>query len=290
MIVYSRCGVVWPTRRRAKSHVGLHPSHIASTICLAIFFTFSSPARCIDSDEAKPEAVPNRPTVSTSASLSAPGWFEGEFGGLYARDRHPDADPIRRASFPYSLKLAFSEEWGARIDGGALVRQTANDGTRNSGFGDTSFVLKRRFAIDTSSAFGLEGIVTAPTAKQGLGTGSGKTEYSVNAIYSADLGDWHTDVNLLSTRVGAIGQGEGRWQTQGALALSRRLDDRWGVAGEVSGTHQRGANATAQVLGAFTYAIRRSEVVDFGVARGLNRATPTWQAFAGITVVLGRAW
>ncbi len=29
-------------------------------------------------------------------------------------------------------------------------------------------------------------------------------------------------------------------------------------------------------------------VVDFGAARGLNHASPKWQAFTGVTVVLGR--
>lgn len=244
----------------------------------------------MEDDEGKPEAVPNRPTVSTTASLSAPGWIEAEFGGLYVRDRHAHADPVRRASLPYSLKLAFSENWGVRIDGEAAVRQTANDGTRDTGFGDTSFIVKRRFAIDSASAFGLEASLTSPTASHGLGTGSGKPDYAVNSIYSADRGDWHTDLNLLNTRIGAIDRRQGRWQTLGAIAVSRRLDDRWGATGEISGTHQRGVNGTAQVLGAFTCAILRSAVLDFGVAHALNRATPSWQVFAGITLVLGKVF
>ncbi len=266
---------------------------VTSRFFAAVFgIAIASQAQGVESDDAKPEAVPNRPTVSTTASLSAPGWFEAEFGGLYARDRHPDADPIRRVSLPYSLKLAFSESWGVRVDGEALVRQTANDDTRDTGFGDTSFIVKRRFAIDSDSAFGLEAGVTVPTARRGLGVGSGKPDYAINAIYSADFGDWHTDINLLNTRIGAIDRdaGEGHWQTLGASSLSRRLDDRWGIVGELSGTHRRGASATAQALAAFTYAIQRSTVVDFGVAHALNRATPTWQVFGGLTMVIDRVW
>lgn len=235
----------------------------------------------------KPEAVPNRPTVSTTAVLSAPGWLEAEVGGLYTRAR-PDADPIRRASLPYSLKLAFSPDWGVRIDGEGWVRQTAIDGTRESGFGDASFVVKRRFPIDTDSAFGLEASYTAPAARRGLGLGSGKPDYSLNAIYSADFGDWHTDLNLVNTRLGSVEPAQGRWQALGAAALSRRIDDRWGVVGEISGTHRHGAPGTAQILGAISYAVFRYAVIDFGAAHGSNRATPTWQAFAGITLVLGK--
>ena len=241
-------------------------------------------------DDARPEAVPNRPTVSTTADLSAPGWLEGELGGLYLHDRHPDADPARRASLPYSLKLAFSREWGVRIDGEAGVRRTAADGTHEGSFGDTTFVLKRRFEIGDASAAGLELSTTTPTARPGLGTGSGKPDYSIDGIYSVDLGDWHTDINLLGTRVGAIGRDEGRWQTLGAFGLSRRLGDRWGVVAEMSGTRRSGVPGTAQVLGALTCSVERSVVIDFGIAHGLNRATPTWQAFVGVTAVLARVF
>ncbi len=190
------------------------------------------------------------------------------------------------------MKLAFSENWGVRVDGEALVRQTANDGTRDIGFGDTSFIVKRRFAIDTDSALGLEAGATVPTARRGFGVGSGKPDYAINAIYSADFGDWHTDINLLNTRIGAIDRdaGEGRWQTLGATSVSRRLDHRWGVVGEVSGTRRRGVSGTAQALGAITYAAQRSAVLDFGLAHALNRATPTWQVFGGLTMVIGRVW
>jgi hypothetical protein len=34
--------------------------------------------------------------------------------------------------------------------------------------------------------------------------------------------------------------------------------------------------------------VRHDVVIDFGGIRGFNHATPTWQAFAGVTVVIGR--
>lgn len=46
---------------------------------------------------------------------------------------------------------------GHSIRGEAWVRQTDDAGQRASGAGDSSIVLKRRFAIDEASAFGLEG-------------------------------------------------------------------------------------------------------------------------------------
>ena len=265
------------------------PFWLARAFSIGLFAAVSLAARLAQAADAetRPDAVPYRPTVSTPAALSAPLWLEAEFGGLYLRNR-PDDDPVRRSSVPYSLKLAFTEDWGVRINGEAVARATATDGTHETGFGDTALIVKRRFAIDASSAFGLEAGAAFPTARHGLSTGSGKTDASVNGIYSADLGAWHTDLNLLNMRFGARQEGQSRLQTLGAASLSHPLDDRWTAAAELSGTRQRGASGTAQVLGALGWAVRRDVVLDIGVAHGLNRATPTWQAFMGATVVVGK--
>ena len=58
--------------------------------------------------EGTPSVTPYRPSVSTPAALSAPGWLEVEVGALRARG----SEDSRRDSLPYSLKLAFSEDWG----------------------------------------------------------------------------------------------------------------------------------------------------------------------------------
>ena len=239
-------------------------------------------------DVERPDAVPYRPTVSTPATLSAPGWLEGEFGGLLIRDRHADDGIDRRISVPYTLKYAFTDDWGVRLGGETFAHVRNQDGTTDSGFGDTTLVLKRRFAIDQASAFGLELGAAFATAKPVLQVGSGKTDWSVNGIYSVDLGAWHADVNLIDTRLGARVAGQSRSQALGAFAVSRPVSDRWTAEAEMSATRQHGVSSTAQVLAAMSLELRRDLVVDFGAAHGLNRASPTWQAFAGVTVVLGR--
>ena len=239
-------------------------------------------------DDARPAAVPYRPSVSTPADLTSPGWLEAELGGLAIRDRHPEADPQRRASVPYALKLAFDENWGVRIAGEGIVRQTDADGTHATGGGDTALVLKRRLALDDDHAFGIELGVNAPTARRGLGTGSGRTDYAAGVIYSANLGAWHVDSNLVGTRLGAHDAGQGRWQTLAALAVSHPLTERLSLTGELSGTRQSHAPSTAQALGALAFTPRRDVVLDIGAAHSLNRATPTWQVFAGMTVVVAR--
>jgi hypothetical protein len=232
--------------------------------------------------ENTPSVTPYRPSVSTPAALSAPGWLELEVGGLHAYGR----GQARRDSLPYTLKLAFSEDWGVRVGGEAWIRQRDDAGERISGGGDTIVVLKRRFAVDQSSAFGLEGGVTVPTAKSGLGTG--RSDYLVNGIYSADIDRYHTDINLVATRAGQVDPGVSRNQLLWAASLSTALSDRWGVVGELSGTRQRGADSTTLVLAAASYNVSRSLTLDAGLSRSLRSGGPIWFAFAGLTVLVAR--
>ena len=227
--------------------------------------------------------VPYRPSVSTPAQLSAPGQLELELGGQQSK-----LDDSHRASLPYTLKLAFSPEWGVLVEGDAYVDQRAGDDPHARGVGDTTLVLKRAFLIDDATAFGLELGAKVPTAKDSIG--SGKSEYSVNGIFSRDQGSVHMDVNLNLTRLGAVDPGTARTQSGAALALSTPVSERWGATAELSGTHQVGAASTAQLLVAATFNPTKQMEVDIGVARGLNSASPDWTWFSGFVVPLARLW
>lgn len=253
------------------------PSLATTSILLAF-----SPAIAAADDE--PAAVPYRPSVSTPAALSTPGWLEIEAGLLHEHN----GSHAYRDSVPATLKLAFSPDWGVRVGADAWVRQRDDAGTRLSGIGDTAVVLKRRFAVDDASAFGLEAVVVLPTARRGLG--NSHAAYGVNGIYSADFGRWHTDINLAATRAGAVDAGTSRIQWLGAAALSTALDDRWGVVGELSGTNQRGVDSTRQLLVAASYNVSKHLVLDAGAARSLRSGTPTWSAFTGFTWLAGRVF
>jgi hypothetical protein len=229
----------------------------------------------------KPAATPYRPSVSTPAQLSAPGWLEVE-GGVW-RQLGSDA---RRDSLPWTAKLAFSDDWGIRVAGEAWVRQTDELGQTLSGNGLTAVVLKRRFAVDEQSAFGLEFGATLPTGHSGIV--SDKTDTDINAIYSADLGDWHLDLNLIAIHLGAPDAGTSHLQTLWAAALSRPLNDALGLVGELSGTRQNGAGSAMQFLLGASYSVTKSLVLDAGVARRVSGGAPTWQAVAGFTWVATR--
>jgi hypothetical protein len=225
-----------------------------------------------------PSVTPYRPSVSTPAALSAPGWLEIEAGVQSSRAD----DPLRRESLPYTLKLAFTPDWGIRIGGDALVHQVGADDSSVRGGGDTTIVLKRRFAVNAASAFGLEFGAKLPTARAGLG--SGHSDIGLNGIYSADFADnWHTDLNLLATHLGGVDRGLSRWQSGWAASLSRNLTERWGVGGEFSGTQQGGNARTSQALVAASYAISNAVTVDIGASKGLSAASGGWSVFSGLT-------
>lgn len=113
-------------RRTAERSVAVLSASLCATAA------FAQPA-----DE-PPAVTPYRPSVSTPAALSAPGWLEVEAGALRVRG----AGDTRRESLPYTLKLAWSEDWGVRLGGDAWVRQIDDGGQRTSGGGDVGIVLK----------------------------------------------------------------------------------------------------------------------------------------------------
>jgi hypothetical protein len=229
-----------------------------------------------------PAITPYRPSVSTPAQLPAPGQLEFEFGAVSSRGIDPRTDGL-----PYTFKLAFDKDWGVLLGGSAYVRQRGADQDA-SGFGDTTLTLKRAFIVSDTTAWGLELTTKIPTAKSAIG--SGKSDWTVNAIYSQDAGDVHMDVNLNETRLGAPAPGAGRMQTGMSASFSTPVTDRWSANWELSGVTSAGTQSTAQLLLAGVYMPNKRLEFDLGFTRGLTSATPHWSLFAGFVVPLGQLW
>jgi hypothetical protein len=230
--------------------------------------------------DAEPFATPYRPTVSNPADLSAPGYFELEAGGQYQRGN----TVTRRTSLPWLLKYAFTDRVGVMVGGEAWVSETDPAGSTARGLGDASVTLKLRQPLSDKSALGLEAGAKLATASAPLG--SEKTDYTLNGIYSIDIGRHHLDVNLGWTRQGEIVSGESRNQFGWAAAVSHPFNDIWGGALEVAGTTRQGVEDTAQLLGALSYNWSKRIVLDCGAGFGLNKATPDVTVFAGAVVLL----
>jgi len=171
-----------------------------------------------------PPVLPYRPTVLSPAQLPAPGQLELELGGLSMKTNEE-----RRDSVPYQFKLVFSENWGVLFCGDAYVWRR-NPDSRISGFGDASLTLKRAFLLDESTAFGLEYTSRMPSGKGDFR--SAKADYTVNVLFSKDIGDFHLDMNLNTTRIGAPDAGTGSSQTGISSSLSTSLSEKCGVVGD----------------------------------------------------------
>lgn len=245
---------------------------------LALIFGHAAQA-----DDGSDDAItPYRPSVSSPAQLPSPGQLEAEFGGLRARNGDG-----RRTSLPYALKLAFTKEWGMVLGGEAHV-WAHDDSGRAQGLGDLTLVLKRAWLVDDATAFGAELGAKLPTANDRIG--SGHTDVVLNTIVSRDIGPLHIDANLNATRLGAVDAGSGRTQLGASASFSGALAAQWGLTGEVSGTHRRGAENGVQLLGAITYSPSKRLTVDVGLARAFRPTPATTQVFAGVVFPLARLW
>ena len=225
------------------------------------------------------KATPYRPTVSNPADLPVPQHFEWEAGGYAGRD----PGDARHSSVPYLLKYAFTDDIGILVGGESLVVDR-KDGDTTSGWGDTSLTMKFHHAVNESTGIGLEAGVALPTASNGLG--SNHTDYTLNGIVSTETMGCDVDINVSYTRLGSADAGTSRDEIGWALAASHDLAGKWGLAGEFSGTTQRGTQSESQFLSALSFAATPTLVFDGGALFGLNRESTRYGIFAGVTMLV----
>jgi hypothetical protein len=231
-----------------------------------------------DSDD-ELKATPYRPTVSNPADLPVPQHFEWEAGGYAGRD----PGDARHGSVPYLLKYAFTEDVGILVGGESFVVDR-EDGDTTSGWGTTSVTMKFHHAVSESTGIGFEAGVALPTASNGLG--SNHTDYTLNGIVSTEAMGCDVDINVSYTRLGFADSGTSRDEIGWAVAASHDLAGKWGLAGEFSGTAQRGTQGEAQFLSALSFTATPTLVFDGGALFGLNSESTHYGIFAGVTMLI----
>jgi hypothetical protein len=249
---------------------------------LALTVLIAGPGLAQASPDEAPAITPYRPSVSSPAQLPITGQLEMELGGLHQR-----SGDAHRSSLPYQLKLAFSQDWGLLLGGEAQVSTRDSSGSER-GLGDTTVVLKRAWTLDDATALGMELGTKLPTAGRTLG--SGEADYTLNTIYSRDIGAVHLDANLNAARLGQADPGTSHTQWGWSTSLSTPLSDHWGATGEVSGTHRDGAGVSTQVLGALTYSPSKRLTFDVGAARAAHPNPGTTSVFAGVVFPVAQLW
>ncbi len=215
-------------------------------------------------------AVPNRPTISTTAQPVAPGVLETEWG-VDAAGSHQDINGL--------LKFGVSKNFELRFANNPF---TANSGTH--GFGDTAVGFKYRFTQDSGHQPSVAVIYMAkvPTAENVLG--SGEMDHAFALLVSKDIGKDHLDFNLIANLLGRAQGGFDRDYLY-ALAWSRPLRGKWGVTAEVSGVTSPNpyTPGSAQFLASAIYTVRPRLVLDVGMMGRITGDIPNAMFVGGFT-------
>jgi hypothetical protein len=141
-------------------------------------------------DNHPPSVTPSAPSITDTATLSAPGWIECDLTGF----KNLNLD--RNFGTPTLLKLTSgNHRLQYRLSTDGYIRQ----GNRIDGVGDTYFALQYLFRPQEKVGWDLAGRVTAkiPTGRRELG-GTQKVDAGGLLLASRDFTKWqfHGDFNL----------------------------------------------------------------------------------------------
>jgi len=215
-------------------------------------------------------AVPNRPTVSTTAHPVQLGVIETEWG-IDAAASHQDINGLFKFGVSKNFELRFGND-----------PFTADSGAH--GVGDTPLGFKYRVTRDSGHepSIALMYMAKLPTAGDVLG--SGKADHAFTLLVSKDLGKHHFDFNLVANLLGRPQGGFDRSYLN-ALAWSHPLRGKWGATAEISGntSPNRFTPGNAQFIASGTYTPRSRVVFDFGMMGRITGNIPDAIFVAGVT-------
>lgn len=226
--------------------------------------------------------TPQRPTLSSDASTTAPGTVEIEVGG----DIEPDGAFIVPATVKYGAGEA-TEVYGSWL---TWQRRDEAGGTEE-GIGDLLFGARHRF-VDSdggSPALGLQASVKVPVADEDRGLSNGEVD-----VFFAGMATW-SGAGLggnLYYEIGLLGDPDGSGVEVSQLPSisgSASLGSGFSLFGEAAGVFvpERDAESGIGTLG-FAWSLHPSVVFDAGVRGGIGDDVPDLVFFVGMTWNLGR--
>lgn len=215
-------------------------------------------------------AVPNRPTVSTTAEPVQRGVLETEWG-VDAAASHQDVNGLFKFGLATNFELRF-----------ATAPLTADTGTH--GFGDTSLGFKYRVTQDSGHRPSISFMYMLKVPTAGSVLGSGEADHNFLLLVSKDLGKHHFDYNLGAMFLGRIGRGFDH-AFLNALAWSHPLRGKWSVNAELSGvtSPNPATPGSSQFIAAAIYTARPRLVFDVGMMRRISGEIPHSMFVTGVT-------
>jgi hypothetical protein len=216
-------------------------------------------------------AVPNRPTIATTAETVQLGVFEIEYG-FEAAKGHQNINGLLKWGTFKNLEFWFLNN--------PIERDAGIAGRGDSGAGFKYKLVSQENARPTISMLY---VATVPTATAGVGAGA--MGHSVLILLSKDFGKHHFDLNFgpqFLGRPGATGFDRNYFS---ALSYSYPITKKWGYTSEVAGFSRANAAtpATLTVLNAATYNVSPRLVLDCGVFLTVYGNLPRANFIAGVT-------
>lgn len=221
------------------------------------------------------EAVPNRPTFSTTAESVQKGVFEIEYG-LEAASGHQNINGLLKFGLVENLELRFAHDPIERDAGAA-------------GLGDCAVGFKYRFHREKHAwpTLSILYTYTMPTAASGLGVGS--KGFAAGILVSKDFGKHHLDINESVQWLGRAGAGGYDRNYFSALAYSHPITEKLTIEAEIAGFSRANISTpwTLTILQGLAYAVSPRLVIDAGCYAAAHGNLPRATFFAGVTYAIG---
>ncbi|MBP1608349.1 MAG: hypothetical protein H6Q04_584 [Acidobacteria bacterium] len=221
------------------------------------------------------QAVPNRPTFSTTAETVYRGVFEIEYGVDLASGKQ-DLNGLLKFGLTKNLEIRFGNITFVR-DGGI------------AGFGDSGAGFKFRFLKDKGAwpTLAVLYTLTVPSASEELG--SGALGHSAGLLVSKDFGKHHLDFN---ESIQFLGRGHAEGFDRNyftAISYSHPITQKLAISEEVAGYSRTNetVGATLTVLQALSYSVSPRLVIDGGCYIAAMGDLPRATFVAGVTYAIG---
>jgi len=230
-----------------------------------------------------PVANPGRPTVSTPATLTPPGYLQFE-SGLLAAWHSPEFSS--QTSFNEVIKFAVSRRVQFLVSSEPFVHSNTQPTNGDGGvsLGVQAVIWPGEGARPTLSTSYFHAVQSGGTPDLDMGSATN----SAIVLVSADVKGFHYDTNYLFNEVDGD-EGVRRAQFGQTLSVSHGVGEKFGVTGELwDFTQPYLRNYAFGNLWALNYNARKNLVFDLSFDRGLTTTSTRWEILAGFTYVLPR--
>ena len=216
-------------------------------------------------------AVPNRPTLSTTAEMVPTGIFEIEYG-LEAASGHQNINGLLKWGAVKNLELWFLNN--------PIERDLGVAGLGDSGAGFKFKLFPQKKARPTLSFLY---VATLPTARPALGAGA--MQHLAQLLVSKDYGQHHFDVNEGVQFVGRPAASGFDRRYFSALSYSHPITAKWSYTAEIAGFSRANASTPANMtlLASPTYNLSSRLVLDGGAYLAAYGNLPRVTFFLGVT-------